>query len=87
MPLFQETLPKKNIHSQTNQRLSIMPLKWNIPMKMIRIPIRLSRTYLTVLCSFIQSDKAFAPMSGRYLGDQDAIKAAIAGVANQTGKK
>jgi hypothetical protein len=35
----------------------------------------------------LQSDQAFAPMSGRYLGDQEAIKAAIAGVANQAGKK
>jgi 2,3-bisphosphoglycerate-dependent phosphoglycerate mutase len=35
----------------------------------------------------IKSPNAFAPMSGRYLGDQDAIKAAIQGVANQAGKK
>mmetsp|Transcript_20900 Transcript_20900/g.32759 ORF Transcript_20900/g.32759 Transcript_20900/m.32759 type:complete len:202 (+) Transcript_20900:194-799(+) len=35
----------------------------------------------------IKHPEAFAPMSGRYLGDQEAIKAAIQGVANQAGKK
>jgi 2,3-bisphosphoglycerate-dependent phosphoglycerate mutase len=35
----------------------------------------------------IKHPAAFAPMSGRYLGDQEAIKAAIEGVANQAGKK
>ena len=31
--------------------------------------------------------QSFAPMSGRYLGDQDAIRAAIEGVANQSAAK
>ncbi|EKX55366.1 hypothetical protein GUITHDRAFT_131584 [Guillardia theta CCMP2712] len=35
----------------------------------------------------VKIEGAFAPMSGKYLGDQEAIKAAIAGVANQAGKK
>jgi len=34
----------------------------------------------------IKQEGAFAPMSGRYLGDQEEIKAAINGVANQAGK-
>lgn len=35
----------------------------------------------------VKQEQAYAPMSGRYLGDQEAIKAAIEGVANQAGKK
>lgn len=35
----------------------------------------------------VKQEGAFSPMSGRYLGDQEAIKAAIDGVANQAGKK
>jgi len=32
----------------------------------------------------IKQEGAFAPLSGRYLGDQDAIRARIEGVKNQT---
>ena len=32
----------------------------------------------------IPQEGAFAPLSGRYLGDQDAIRARIEGVKNQT---
>lgn len=32
----------------------------------------------------IPSKEAIAPLQGRYLGDQEAIKGRIAGVANQT---
>jgi 2,3-bisphosphoglycerate-dependent phosphoglycerate mutase len=35
----------------------------------------------------VKQEQAYAPMSGCYLGDQEAIKAAIEGVANQAGKK
>ena len=35
----------------------------------------------------VMQEGAYSPMSGRYLGDQAAIKAAIEGVANQAGKK
>ena len=34
----------------------------------------------------IPSDTAMAPLRGRYLGDQDAVRARIEGVANQTKK-
>jgi len=35
----------------------------------------------------IPSEEAMAPLRGRYLGDQDEVRARIAGVQNQTSKK
>jgi len=34
----------------------------------------------------IPSDEAMAPLRGRYLGDQDEVRARIEGVQNQTKK-
>jgi len=34
-----------------------------------------------------QVEASYAPLSGRYVGDQDFVRNAIEGVANQTGKK
>jgi hypothetical protein len=50
---------------------------------MSRIPVVLA---LSLVSRLLVCHTAIAPLQGRYLGDQEAIRAKILGVANQTGQ-